>query len=169
MRQIAFLRAINVGGHTVKMAALKELFEQLGGENVETFIASGNVLFDGKLTEPKIEAHLEKALGYAVATFLRTPAELEKIAAHREPGDGEKLYIGFLKKKGSAQALEPFQGDDDELEAHGHELYWLCRTSLSQSPVSGARLEKALGEMTLRNWTTVRKLSARARGPQRKR
>ena len=45
-RYIAFLRAINVGGHTVKMAELKRLFEALGFTNVETFIASGNVIFD---------------------------------------------------------------------------------------------------------------------------
>jgi len=163
MRKIAFLRAINVGGHTVKMAVLKELFEELGGENVETFIASGNVLFDGSLTEKKIEAHLEKALGYAVATFLRTPAELEKIAAHREPAKGEMLYVGFLKEKGSAKALEPLQSENDQLELHGHELYWLCRTSLGKSKLTGARLEKALGPLTLRNWTTVNKLAQRNR------
>jgi len=44
-RYIAFLRAINVGGHTVKMDTLRALFESLGFLNVETFIASGNVLF----------------------------------------------------------------------------------------------------------------------------
>ena len=45
-RYIAFLRAINVGGHTVKMDRLREIFESLGFANVETFIASGNVVFE---------------------------------------------------------------------------------------------------------------------------
>lgn len=164
MRKIAFLRAINVGGHTVKMAVLKELFEELGCENVETFIASGNVLFDGQQTEKQIEAHLEKRLGYEVATFLRTPAEVERIAARRSPGKGEMLYVGFLKGKGSASDLEPFQSDEERLEVHGHELYWLSQTSLGRSKLSGAKLEKVLGPLTLRNWTTVNKLSSRARG-----
>ena len=45
-RYITFLRAINVGGHTVKMDRLREIFESLGFANVETFIASGNVVFE---------------------------------------------------------------------------------------------------------------------------
>ena len=47
-RYFTFLRAINVGGHTVKMDVLRQLFESLGFSNVETFIASGNVIFEAK-------------------------------------------------------------------------------------------------------------------------
>ena len=47
-KYIAFLRAINVGGHTVKMDRLREIFETMGFSNVETFIASGNVIFETK-------------------------------------------------------------------------------------------------------------------------
>ena len=50
---VAFLRAINVGGHLVKMDELRGLFEALGFSNVETFIASGNVIFDSKATNVK--------------------------------------------------------------------------------------------------------------------
>jgi uncharacterized protein (DUF1697 family) len=46
-KQIAFFRAINVGGHNVTMEQLRSLFEALGLKGVETFLASGNVLFDG--------------------------------------------------------------------------------------------------------------------------
>ncbi len=67
-RYVAFLRAINVGGHTVKMDYLRMLFEALGFSNVETFIASGNVIFDSKATsakalEKRIEHCLAEALG----------------------------------------------------------------------------------------------------------
>src|SRR5580765_8114539 len=87
-RLVAFLRAINVGGHTVEMVKLKKLFEQLAFSGVETFIASGNVIFDAPKATPaalekKIAAHLEKALGYEVGTFLRTPVELAAVLAHR--------------------------------------------------------------------------------------
>ena len=83
-KYIAFLRAINVGGHTVKMDQLREVFEQCGFKNVETFIASGNVIFDStsknpKALEKKIEAALLKAFGYEVHTFLRTPGELTAV------------------------------------------------------------------------------------------
>ena len=64
---IAFLRAINVGGHTVKMDELRRLFETHGFLNVETFIASGNVVFDteaenAQLLEKNIEKLLQEAL-----------------------------------------------------------------------------------------------------------
>ncbi|MBA3354552.1 MAG: DUF1697 domain-containing protein [Pyrinomonadaceae bacterium] len=45
-KYVAFLRAINVGGHIVKMDHLRQLFEALGFSNVDTFITSGNVIFD---------------------------------------------------------------------------------------------------------------------------
>jgi uncharacterized protein (DUF1697 family) len=64
-RYVAFLRAINVGGHIVKMDYLRSLFEELGFTNVETFIASGNVVFDSSYKNPaslekKIEGHQQK-------------------------------------------------------------------------------------------------------------
>ena len=48
-RRIAFLRAINVGGHVVKMDHLRKLLTSFGLENVETVIASGNVVFDDEV------------------------------------------------------------------------------------------------------------------------
>ena len=67
-KHIAFLRAINVGGHNVKMDHLRQLFESLGFSNVETFITSGNVIFDTKAVnvkalEKKIEACLHETPG----------------------------------------------------------------------------------------------------------
>ena len=86
---IAFLRAINVGGHTVKMDELRRIFASLGFSAVETFIASGNVIFEtslepGRALEQHIEGGLKEALGYPVATFIRTPAELAEIV-HFQP------------------------------------------------------------------------------------
>ena len=86
-RHIAFLRAINVGGHTVKMDLLCRLFEELGLKDVETFIASGNVIFRSPAKsaslEVKVERHLRQALGYEVATFIRNEAEIAAVAAYR--------------------------------------------------------------------------------------
>ncbi len=87
-RYIAFLRAINVGGHTVKMEYLRQLFESFGFSEVETFIASGNVIFrttakDTTALESEIASGLQNALGYEVATFIRTDAELVQITAYQ--------------------------------------------------------------------------------------
>src|SRR5687767_12294958 len=81
---IALLRAINVGGHSVKMETLRSLFEDLGFTNVRTYIQTGNVFFDTNKTDraqltSDIEGHLEKSLGYAVPTMLRTVEEIDHI------------------------------------------------------------------------------------------
>lgn len=171
---IAFLRAINVGGRTVKMDRLRDLFEQLGYADVETFIASGNVIFqspseDTRALEQQIEAHLAASLGYQVATFVRSAAELADIAAYAPfPADeieNNALYVGFLQEAPGDEALgklAALRTPQDEFHVHGREMYWLCRTSISQSKVSGAQIERALGmPATLRNVTTVRKLAAK--------
>src|SRR5208283_5358354 len=113
-RYFAFLRAINVGGHVVKMEALRGHFEDMGLPGVETFIASGNVIFQAKSAkaadlEGKIERRLESVLGYPVATFLRTESELALIHAYQpfraamEDG-GPVPNIGFLAVPIGAQA-----------------------------------------------------------------
>src|SRR5439155_18991726 len=90
-RFVAFLRAINVGGgRTVKMDLLRQFFESLDFSEVETFIASGNVVFktrtkDSKTLEREIEKRLLKGPGYDVAVFIRTGAELRRLSVGRSP------------------------------------------------------------------------------------
>ncbi|MEP6569734.1 MAG: DUF1697 domain-containing protein [Acidobacteriota bacterium] len=175
-RYIAFLRAINVGGHTVKMDYLRTLFEALGFTSVETFIASGNVIFDSsarrtRALEKKIEASLQLTLGYAVATFIRSTSELNEIARYQPFPEaeldtaGNRLYVGFMAGVPSDAATQQLLGlkmTTDSFHLNGREVYWLCRTSFSDSEFSGARLEKMLGlPVTLRNSTTVNKLVAK--------
>lgn len=181
-RWIALLRAINVGGHTVKMEHLRRLFESLLFTNVETFIASGNVIFrapsepDGNVRtlEEKIERHLQESLGYGVATFIRTPAELTEIANYQPfpakelAEEDVSLYISFLQAPPSEQAqgkLMAFRTPADDFHIQGREVYWLARKKISESAFSGALLEKTLGmQATMRNSTTVKKLAAKYGG-----
>ena len=175
-RYIAFLRAINVGGHNVKMDQLRILFEQLEFSNVETFIASGNVIFDSPATnvqqiEQQIERHLQAALGYAVATFIRSTAELAAVAAYQPfasaelTQEGSSMYIAFLQAApgdAAAQKLLTFRTEVDDFHVHDREFYWLRRIRMSDSIFSGALFEKTIGmPATLRNVTTVRKLAAK--------
>jgi len=175
-KYVAFLRAINVGGHTVKMDDLRSLFEAIGFSNVETFIASGNVVFDSisrstKTLERKIEGYLQETLGYEVATFIRSPSELADIAQYKPfvdaelNAEGNALYIAFLADKPgdeSKQKLLSFTTEFDDFHVHGREVYWWCRKKMSESEFSGALLEKTLGmPATLRNSTTVKKIASK--------
>ena len=176
-RFVALLRAINVGGHVVKMEALRKHFTRLGLANVETFIASGNVLFDAPGAkaldlEEQIAMELERQLGYAVATFVRSPAEMDSIVKH-EPFTSaafdftkHSLYIGFLgakPKPETVRSVVALKTPVDEFHIHGKELYWGCRAARwTDSAVSGGALERAVGTpMTMRNVRTVRKLAAK--------
>ena len=175
-RYIAFMRALNVGGHTVKMDHLRSLFEALGFTGVESFIASGNIIFesespDAAALEERIEKHLKASLGYEVATFIRTPAELAGAAAHTPFVDadpipaGHTLHVVFLKTAPGAEVKEKVNAlrtEYDELHIHGRELYWWCHGRSSDSLIKPGRMDKALGTPgTARNVTTVRKLAAK--------
>jgi uncharacterized protein (DUF1697 family) len=171
-RYFAFLRAVNVGGHVVKMDHLRRLFEALGFSGVETFIASGNVIFetasaDAQSLEKQIEAALAGALGYEVATFIRTGAELAGIAGYQPFPQADleaaaAFNIAFLKEAldaGAVQKLMALRTEIDDFRVHNREVYWLCRMKQSQSTFSNAVLEKALrGKSTLRGVQTIQKM-----------
>lgn len=171
-KYFAFLRAINVGGHNVKMVLLRQLFEALGVSNVETYIASGNVVFetsreDAKSLEAEIESMLQSSLGFEVATFLRTEAELNALEAYQPfpPADIEAataLNIAFLAEPlddDAVQKLMALKTDIDEFHVHGREIYWLCQKKQSESTFSNAILERTIGRpSTLRGINTIKKM-----------
>jgi len=174
-RYVALLRAINVGGHVVKMDALRAHFVAMGFTEVATFIASGNVLFTAAgagrakpaTLERTIATALEDALGYAVATFLRTPAQMAATATHEPfaaPAANDTRYVGFLETPLDAagrRALAGFNTDVDEFAAHAGEVHWRCRVRASDSKFVLKKFEKAIGQAaTFRNVTSVRKLAA---------
>jgi uncharacterized protein (DUF1697 family) len=173
MRYIALLRAINVGGNNiVKMDRLRKLFEGEGFTNVETFIASGNVIFDGAGKtggfERAIETMLKNALGYEVSTFVRTGAELRALAAHdafapAAVARATRFSVAFLAKpldtKGN-KALMALRSHHEDFHVHDREIYWLSKVMQSESKISNAIFEKTLGQRsTVRGISTVRKMA----------
>ncbi len=175
-RYIAFLRGINLGRRRIKMDDLRTHFCALGFTDVETFIASGNVLFDSPARSDAklaaiIAAHLKETLGYEVDTFVRTRAELAAIAAFRpfaaadmDPPENT-VHCGFLAAPLSvpqAQALTACHSDVDAFRVHGREYYWLCRrikTHESKIWTSPALKAVKLPTSSMRNLTTIRKLA----------
>lgn len=177
-RYAAFLRAVNVGGHVVKMDRLRQLFEDTGFTGVSTHLASGNVLLTagrGRASrlEEKIEKALESALGWDVAAFLRTPAEIAAVAAHQPfsaeaVGEAHGVYVGFLREPLAPPQLElvsGFRTPTDELAASGREVFWLSRVRVTEASFSAAQLERALGvRTTFRNVNTVKAVAAKLAG-----
>ena len=171
---VAFLRAINVGGHVVKMEALRAHCEACGLSNVETFIASGNVIFESRAgaaaLETKIEATLRAKLGYDVATFVRSLPELEAVAelAAKECGGKGNVYVAFLKAGPAAalrKSVEALAGPGDRFLFAGREFYWLRDGGFSDSKFSNSVFERAIkAPATFRNVTTVRKIVAKYAG-----
>jgi len=174
-RLIAFLRAINVGGHTVTMERLRKEFEALRFDDVETFFASGNVIFTARPSgtaalEETIEARLRASLGYDVATFVRTGAEVAAVAAYKPFTDARiktagAFCVGFLEKPldaAGARRLMEFKTDIDDFHTKGREVYWLCRKGQSQSTFSNVNMERALKiRATFRGINTVARLAAK--------
>lgn len=82
MRYVALLRAVNVGGRTVKMDRLRSVLTAGGFDNVRTYIATGNVFFDSTdrskaaLTD-RFESCLREEFGFEIPIALRTLRELE--------------------------------------------------------------------------------------------
>ena len=173
-QHIAFLRAINAGGHLVKMDALRALFTHLGFANVRTFIASGNVIFDSPAKaaslESRIQKHLLTALGYEVDTFIRSLDEVRQVVAAVDSqfaahlASGSKVYVGFLRTLppvANQQKVIALSNGVDVMSFGERELYWLCHKSMAETTVTGPRLAKALGgSTTTRNITSLRKLVA---------
>jgi len=173
-RHYAFLRAINVTGRRVKMAHLKDVVGELDVAKVESFIASGNLIFDATTDdvpglEAEIAAHLETRLGYPVPTFLRTRRQLQRVVRHEPFGDrgpDDAFRVAFLHRKptrGIVEELAVLQPEVDRIDLTGRELYWLYRKDRGESRFSGARVERILGApMTGREVETVRRLIDRS-------
>jgi uncharacterized protein (DUF1697 family) len=172
-RHVAFLRAVNVGGRTVRMDDLRKVCEAIPLRNVATVIASGNVLFETGRPRAAVEASIEKALrrafGFEVITMVRSASDLGAVIEHVETsrmphGAGATLYVGFMKARPGRTAVRAVTGlsnQVDQLSVTGEELYWQCSTSLTGSTIAGSKLEKLLATpLTLRNYNTVRKLAA---------
>lgn len=175
-RYVAFLRAINVGGRIVKMDELRRLVSAAGFLDVETFIASGNVVFSTAMTstaamEQTIEQALQNGLGYAVPSFVRSLAEVADAAARRPFPEAEVSAAGgacavaFLRGPLDAagrRGLAALQSEIDRFVAHGREVYWLSTTSQGQSKLTLVKFERALGQQaTMRSMVSAGKLAAK--------
>ena len=170
---VAMIRGINVGGSKrVSMGDLKALFEALGGEDVQTYVQSGNVVFSSGSKSPTrlektIQDQIGGDLGLSVRVVVRSKDALSRIvdknpflAAKRDPA---VLHVTFLANKPSAarvRDLDAGAGDPDEFRIEGQEVYLHCPNGYGRTKLNNAFFEKKLGVVaTTRNWKTVTTLA----------
>lgn len=174
-RIVAFLRGVNLGKRTAKSPQLMEAFSAVGLENVQTFLASGNVVFDSgrkdleKLRD-EVEEQLVQSLGFESAVFLRRLDQITRISEANlfrlDDGQQERFTVNvtFLGKPATAamkKRLAAFRSDYDDFAFSGSEIWWLCRgPRISDSKLfQGNQLEKAIdAPNTIRNLRTLQRL-----------
>jgi uncharacterized protein (DUF1697 family) len=170
---ISMLRGVNVGGHNmIKMDALRDLHESLKLRGPETYVQSGNVVFEvagrdlASLAE-RIEQAIEMKFGFRVSVILRTAAEMRDAAAKnpfaaRPEIEPSKLAVTFLASRPSDEARSRLLAIDtapEELRINGRELYIYYPNGMARPKLSWPLIERTLGiPGTSRNWNTVTRL-----------
>lgn len=172
-RYVALIRGINVGGnHLIKMAELKDCFEELGLRDVQTYIQSGNVLFTSTAAPARlctrIETAIETAFRCRTSVVIRSAAQMRTIVERAPRGFGTdprkyRYDVLFLKEPLTAKAaLEqvPTQDGVDDVRAGRGVLYFSRLVSkASQSRLSRLVSLPVYKRLTIRNWNTTTQLS----------
>jgi uncharacterized protein (DUF1697 family) len=159
---VALLRAVNVGGTgKLPMADLKRLCVDLGYTNVQTYIASGNVMFQMADSETRIKQQLAASLynfmGKSVPVMVRSAAEMAAVLEFNpfKQYAGHRVLVSFLDTVPPADTLVSIKGQQDEEIALGaREIYVHYGEGMGKTKL---QIPAAMAG-TARNMNTVAKL-----------
>lgn len=170
---ISILRGINVSGQKlIKMEALRQMLSEIGFNDVQTYIQSGNVLFKSKQTDEaklagKIEKEIKKQYGFEVPVIVKEINELKEIV-HKNPflKDASKdislMHVTFLS---GIPAVENFdkikniQSQQDEFQLVEKSIYLYCPNGYGNTKLNNNFFESKLKvTATTRNWRTINEL-----------
>ena len=162
-RYIALLRAVNVGGTgALPMAELKSMCADAGFWCVETYIASGNVVFDSTAKPAKVKAELEARLlafaGKPVAVVIRTAREMVAVQKGNpfRKAEPKYTYVVFLDRRPPRDALDHAIGRrDEEMRLGDREIFVHYPGGMGRSKLK----IPAARPGTARNMSTVAKLA----------
>jgi uncharacterized protein (DUF1697 family) len=170
-RYALLLRGVNVGTkNSLPMSELRAMLEKIGCTDVQTYVQSGNAVFDTKLGAAALTKAIEKALerhmGRPIATTLRTHAQLTAIVEANPFADvatnPAHLCVTFLSNAPTKPELAPLHAQDFQPELFqlaGKEIYTWHPNGQGRSPLAAALGKLRLrGAVTTRNWNTVLKL-----------
>jgi uncharacterized protein (DUF1697 family) len=170
---LALLRGINVSGHNmIKMDALKVSLENIGFQNVQTYIQSGNVFVDSEEENGPsvgfiIKQTIFKVFGYDVPVVVIAKEDLKfcfknNTYLNEKEVDTKKLYVAFISKELNAVALNDLkisQFKPDEASIDSSRIYIKYDIGAGKTRLDQKYIEKKLNvTATIRNWNTVTKL-----------
>jgi len=173
MTYISLLRGINVAGQkNILMADLKALYVSLGFCDVQTYIQSGNVIFESELEADGIVTLIEKAISkkyaFDVSVQVREVAMFERLVDEcpfKELDlvvEGTRVMVTFLAVRPSEEAMEKlmtYVKEPERLVYHDKHIYLHCPNGYGKTKLSNTFIEKILGvSTTTRNWKSVVKL-----------
>lgn len=177
-RYVAFLRGMNLGRRRIKNAELCDRFREMGLGQPTAFLASGNVVFDSPdrdvdALSARIEGGLRQSLGYDVPTFLRSAAEVRRIARRRlfaersaeMKGKVQVILLRGLPKPAARREVEGLATADDLLSVVGKQVFWLPRGSILSSELDLAAIARVVGPLTIRTHRTLVRLVDRFLAP----
>jgi uncharacterized protein (DUF1697 family) len=165
---VAMVRGVNVGGNSLRMDWLRGACEDIGLQNVRTYVQSGNIVFSSRMSSLKLaqtlKTMIDRQTRLPVAVVVRSAAEMAKIVAGnpflKQNGiDVTKLHVTFLGEavsKPSIDKLDALAGTRDEYRLVKREMYLHCPINYGETKLSNKAIEKALSVgATTRNWKTV--------------
>ncbi|KFF04514.1 DUF1697 domain-containing protein [Flavobacterium reichenbachii] len=169
---LALLRGINVSGHNMmKMEALKTMLENIGFQNVRTYLQSGNVFVDSEENASKvgfkIKQEIFKVFGHDVPVVVITKEDLELCFANNpflkeKDIDTKKLYVAFISialKKENINDLKISQFKPDEASIDENKIFIKYAVGAGKTRFDQKYIEKKLNvTATIRNWNTVTNL-----------
>ena len=173
-RYVALLRGINVGGkNKVAMAGLRDAFEADGFDEVETYIQSGNVVFETDQPrdelEGAVEALMARDFGIPVVVVVRSHRQMRNVVAEAPDGFGQApdtfhSDVVFLKSPLTPEralgALDVRDGVDEAWAGTGVVYFQRLSAQLTKSRLSRITGRSEYANMTIRNWNTTTKLLA---------
>ena len=167
---VVLLRGVNVGGHKLSMAALRDDLTSAGFRDVKTYIQSGNVVLThskpgSAALSQSLSERISALADYKVPVTLRTASELRSVVKSNpfDASDPTKLVVWFLDEKLPPRALDSLDVDyrDEAYKVSGREIFLSLPNGQARGilPVALAKLKvPALRSSTARNWRTVEKL-----------
>ena len=168
---ISILRGINVSGQkSIKMIDLRALYGGLGFSQVQTYIQSGNVVFEAEELDRQkvisaIQVAISKKYGFDVPIQIRSKEEMKRIIDNLPfPGERQpnRLFVTFLAEVPAhipMDEIEKLKAVDDEIAFKNHEIYLYVPAGYGKSKLDNNSLERKLKvRATTRNWKTVNKL-----------